>query len=104
MSCLTRKHWVALVVCLQLAVPTVALLVAPSQFGFQMYSGAGWTHVEMEDSQGRVHDLKVASYVANPRIDIDWTHRLPERICATESDAVIVRVERWRSERSLTCP
>ena len=88
----------------QLAVPAVALLMAPAQFGFQMYSGAGWTHVEMEDRQGNLHELKVAPYVAEPRIDIDWTERLPEHVCAMEADAVTVRVERWRSQRSLTCP
>ena len=104
MSLAIRRWWVAALVGVQVAVPAVALLMAPAQFGFQMYSGAGWTHVEMEDRQGNVRELKVASYVANGRGDLDWTQRLPERICVVESEAVVVRVERWRSERSLTCP
>jgi hypothetical protein len=99
-----RNRWVATIVGLQLAVPAAALVVAPSQFGFQMYSGAGWTRIQMEDADGQVHDLAVATYVAKPRIDIDWTARLPERICEVETDAVKVTVERWRSRRSLTCP
>jgi hypothetical protein len=78
--------------------------MAPSQFGFQMYSGAGWTTIEMEDASGRVHDLTVQPYVASPRIDVDWTESLPERICEVESEAVRVTVERWRSSRSVTCP
>lgn len=104
MSALLRRRWVAVAVGLQLAIPSVALVLAPSQFGFQMYSGAGWTQVEMEDTDGRVHDLTVPPYVAEARIDIDWTDGLPERICEVETDAVRVTVERWRSRRSLTCP
>ena len=77
---------------------------APSQFGFQMFSGAGWTRVLVEDSSGRVQEHEVADYVAKARIDVDWTQRLPERICEVEADAVTVTVQRWRSERSLTCP
>ena len=69
-----RRRWVAVLVGLQLAVPTVALVLAPSQFGFQMYSGAGWTKVEMEDTRGEMHELRIPSYVAKARIDIDWTH------------------------------
>ena len=104
MSVHLRRRWVAAIVGLQLAVPTVALLMAPSQFGFQMYSGAGWTKVQMEDARGTVRDLTVPSYVAKARIDVDWTQRLPERICEMEPDAVRVTVERWRTQRSLTCP
>ena len=103
MSVSLRNRWVAAIVGLQLAVPSVALLMAPSQFGFQMYSGAGWTKVEMEDARGTVRDLTVPSYVAKARIDIDWTQRLPERICEAEPEAVRVTVTRWRAERSVAC-
>ncbi len=98
-----RRLTIAGVVALQLAIPVVALATAPSQFGFQMFSGAGWTEVVVEDSDGQVHDHEVAEYVAKARIDVDWTQRLPERICEVEADAVRVTVRRWRSERSLTC-
>ncbi len=90
MSASARKPLGRRRVGLQLAVPAVALVVAPSQFGFQMYSGAGWTRSRWRTT-GRVHDLKVTPYVAKPRIDIDWTERLPERICEVETDAVTVR-------------
>jgi hypothetical protein len=103
MSAARRRPWIAAAVGVQLAIPAVALVLAPSQFGFQMYSGAGWTEIQMEDTDGRVHDLTVPPYVAEPRIDVDWTERLPERICEVETQAVRVTVERWRTRRSVAC-
>ena len=42
-----RLRWfVAAVILAQIAVPAVALtLDKPARFGFQMYSGAGWTRI-----------------------------------------------------------
>lgn len=99
-----RTHWVAVIVLLQLAVPAVALAMAPSRFGFQMYSGAGWTHIDMEDEAGESHELQLSTYAANPRMEVDWTTLLPEHICRQEPDAVRVTVKRWRSQRTIECP
>jgi hypothetical protein len=98
-----RRHWVAAAVVAQLLVPAVALANAPAQFGFQMYSGAGWTRLTVVDDTGAMQVHRLSDYVALDRIDVDWTRRLPEHICGIEPTAVTVTVERWRSSRTVRC-
>ena len=99
-----RSRWLAAAILLQLSIPLFALANAPSQFGFQMYSGAGWTEVTVDHEDGSTRRPSVSDYVALNRIDVDWTQLLPEHICRVEPTAVAVTVERWRSSRRLQCP
>jgi len=68
-----------------------------------MYSGAGWTRVTVVDEAGEIDRVPIAEYVVRDRIDIDWTKRLPERICRDEPSAVSVTVTRARAERTVGC-
>jgi hypothetical protein len=88
----------------QVLVPAVALARAPAQFGFQMYSGAGWTTITVVDEAGVSQERELSDFVALDRIDVDWTRLLPEHICAVEATAVAVTVERWRGSRTVRCP
>ncbi|NPC43526.1 hypothetical protein [Nocardioides sp. zg-1230] len=90
-------------VLVQLLIPLVALVRAPAQFGFQMYSGAGWTRITVVDETGARREHRLADYVALDRIDVDWTRRLPEHICDVDAGAVEVTVERSRSTRTVQC-
>lgn len=91
------------VAAVQLAVPTVALVRAPSQYGFQMYSGAGWTSVVVERADGTKVYIDPRKYAARYRMDIDWTKRLPEHICARYDGAVSVAVTRRHGSRNVAC-
>ncbi|EON23213.1 hypothetical protein CF8_2755 [Nocardioides sp. CF8] len=92
------------VIAAQVAVPAVALGLAPAPFGFQMYAGTGWTQVEVTRHDGSTMQIHPTGLVANYRAEIDWTRRLPERICESDSAIAAVTVRRWREDRTLTCP
>jgi hypothetical protein len=87
----------------QVVVPLVALANSPSQFGFQMYSGAGWTEIRVEHSDGSVRHHQLSDYAALDRMDVDWTRRLPEHVCRVDTTAITVTVERWRGVRTVRC-
>jgi hypothetical protein len=63
-----------LVIALQIAVPTVALVLPPSQrFGFQMYSGLGGVAVSVTDDDGVERDLdSPEQLVGKLRPELDW--------------------------------
>jgi hypothetical protein len=96
---------VALVIAIQVAVPTVALLVPPPQrFGFQMYSGLGGIGVTVIDGEGVESTFEGASeLVGELRPEIDWVATLPEAVCAAVPDAARVRVEQSDRERTVEC-
>ena len=94
-----------LVIALQVAVPTIALLLPPPQrFGFQMYSGLGGVTVGVVDDEGVEHDFDDADQlVAKLRPDLDWLPTLPEAVCEAAPDAAVVRVEQSGRERTVEC-
>lgn len=96
--------WLRIVIAAQVAVPTVALALSPAPFGFQMYAGTGWTHVELTHDDGSTVEIMPTDFVANYRGEIDWTQGLPEHICDVAEDVVRVAVTRWREKRTYTCP
>lgn len=99
-----RRRLLGISLAFQVGVPVAALTLAPAPFGFQMYSGSGWTTVEVEDSHGTRTGLDPAGLVGRLRMDTDWTERLPEFICERDASVVRVHVTRLRSERSYACP
>lgn len=92
-----------LVVAVQVAVPVVALVNAPAQYGFQMYSGRDWTGIEVLDADGEKIEVPFETYIAHIRPDIDWTKRLPEYLCEHVPGAAKVKVVRLRGSRCLEC-
>ncbi|RXZ72673.1 hypothetical protein [Agromyces albus] len=96
---------VLLVIAIQVAVPTVALLLPPPQrFGFQMYSGLGGVGVTVIDSEGVESSFEDAlQLVGELRPEIDWVATLPETVCDAVPDAVRVRVEQSDRERTVEC-
>lgn len=92
-----------LVVVVQVTVPAVALVNAPAQYGFQMYSGRDWTAIEVLDSHGEKIEVAFETHIAHFRPDIDWTRRLPEYLCEHVPGAAKVTVERLRGSRCLEC-
>jgi hypothetical protein len=96
---------VALVIAVQVAVPTVALLLPPPQrFGFQMYSGIGGIGVTVIDSGGDETAFDDAmQLVGELRPEIDWLPTLPEAVCDAVPDAVQVRVEQTDRKRTVEC-
>lgn len=95
----------ALVLALQVAVPTVALLLPPPQrFGFQMYSGLGGVGVSVIDGEGVETAFDDApQLVGELRPEIDWLPTLPESVCDAVPVAVRVRVEQSDRERTVEC-
>jgi hypothetical protein len=96
---------VALVILVQITVPTVALLLPPPQrFGFQMYSGLGGIGVTVIDGEGAESAFEDApQLVGDLRPEIDWLPTLPEAVCDAVPDAVQVRVETSDRERTVEC-
>jgi hypothetical protein len=99
-----RAALVLVVIAVQVIVPVIAYFHLPSQYGFQMFSGLGWTHVKVLDVKGRAMPVDVLRHVHNFRDDIDWTQRLPEYLCAHVPGAASVTVERHRGSRTVVCP
>jgi hypothetical protein len=99
-----RRLLVAAVV-VQIAVPAMALMKSPpTRFGFQMYSGQGWTSVEVIGSSGDAIDVDIESYVAGAlRPELDWTRNLPEVLCSSVRGAAWVTVTQLDRSRSLAC-
>ena len=94
------------VVVAQFAVPMIALIgsTPPTRFGFQMYSGQGWTKVRIFDDSGDPIPFDQRAHVAGDlRPEIDWTQRLPEHLCGSVARAARVVVERPEGRRELRC-
>ncbi len=97
---LTPAGWGAHSTILRIAAASIFVIPAltllfnqpASRFGFQMYSGYGETKAHWIDSNGQSHAVVLTDHVASPRIEIDWTTRLPRRLCADLTDAVHVEV------------
>jgi hypothetical protein len=94
-----------LVIALQIAVPTVALMLPPPQrFGFQMYSGLGGVAVSVTDDDGVERDLdSPEQFVGKLRPELDWLPTLPEAVCEAVPEAAVVRVEQSGRERTVEC-
>ena len=92
---------------LQFAVPLAALVSSepPTRFGFQMYSGLGWTTVEIHDRDGELVDYNWRQALAStPRPDLDWgSSQLPSYLCDTVSEAATVTVRRNEHESVVAC-
>jgi len=94
---------IAAVIAAQALVPALALLHAPHQYGFQMYSGLEWVEVRVTDAAGKELDANPVDYVARFRGDVDWTQDLPESLCQQVTAASIVTVTRHSDSRSVSC-
>jgi hypothetical protein len=96
---------IALVILVQAAVPTIALLgEPPTRFGFQMYSAQGTVSVEAVDLEGGEVGIDLSRLVAGTlRPELDWTRVLPEEICAAEPRAARVTVRQPGNERTVRC-
>lgn len=100
-----RRGLVATVIAAQFCVPLVALLASapPTRLGFQMYSGLGGLDITVEDERGEELEYDPADILAvSPRIEIDWTRRLPEALCEA-TGAARVTVGRPEATRTVTC-
>ena len=100
-----RRGLVATVIAAQFCVPLVALLASapPTRLGFQMYSGLGGLEVTVEDEQGETLEYDPGDVLpVSPRIEIDWTRRLPEALCEV-TGAARVTVERPEATRTVAC-
>ncbi|MEV1131949.1 hypothetical protein [Agromyces sp. NPDC049794] len=95
----------ALVIALQIAVPTVALLLPPPQrFGFQMYSGLGGVTLSVVDSDGVETTFDdTDQLVGKFRPEIDWLPSLPEAVCYAIPHAVRVHAVQADRERTVEC-
>lgn len=93
------------VIALQIAVPTVALMLPPPQrFGFQMYSGLGGVAVTVVDGEGDEHAFDTPEeLVGKLRPELDWLPTLPETVCEAAPEAASVRVEQSGRERTVEC-
>lgn len=100
-----RAYAIAGVIAVQVAVPLVALFDdPPTRFGFQMYSAVGGTDVSVRDDSGHKLPFDPATVLAGQlRPEVDWTRRLPERVCAAVPQAHTVTVRRPHQERTVTC-
>lgn len=101
----TRQRMLAAGIAVQVLVPLVALLGGepPTRLGFQMYSGTGKLEIRVEDERGSKLDVDLGEILAvQPRIELDWTRRLPEALCGLPG-AARVTVTRVSSERTMTC-
>ncbi|KRE37059.1 hypothetical protein ASG73_12200 [Janibacter sp. Soil728] len=93
------------VIAAQFCVPLIALVASepPTRLGFQMYSGLGSLDVTVEDEHGQDVEYDPAEvFAVSPRVEIDWTRRLPERLCAIPG-AAQVTVERPDGLRTVRC-
>ncbi len=97
---------VALVFC----VPALVLAVGPTpgRLGFQMYSGYGEASATWVDATGASHDVELGDHLGSARVEVDWTTRLPDSLCARIVDAVSVEVRQTAPGGDrvgrLTCP
>ena len=97
---------VALVFC----VPALVLVVGPTpgRLGFQMYSGYGEASATWVDAEGASHGVELGDHLGSARVEVDWTTRLPSRLCARIDGAVSVEVRQTAPGGDrigrLTCP
>lgn len=96
---------VVLVIALQIAIPTIALLLPPPQrFGFQMYSGHGGVTIVVVNREGVENILDDADkLVGKLRPELDWLSTLPEAVCEAIPEAATVRAEQSGRERTVEC-
>lgn len=95
----------AAVIAVQVLVPLVALLGSepPTRLGFQMYSGVGELVIQVEDRDGNKMDVDLGQVLAAPpRVELDWTHRLPEALCRF-AGAARVTVTQPSAARTVNC-
>lgn len=104
-----RDRLVLAVVVALFAVPAAVLVAGPKpgRFSFQMYTGYGVLSATWEDSDRRVHVVRLGEHLASARAEVDWTRVLPERLCTWFPDAVRVEVSRTQPggtrRRSVEC-
>jgi hypothetical protein len=68
-----------------------------------MYSAQGSVEIVVEDAAGREIDPVFSDHIAAmARPDLDWTQRLPERLCEVPG-AVTVTVRQSERSRTVTC-
>jgi hypothetical protein len=91
------------VIVSQLLVPAIAYTHLPTQYGFQMFSGLGWTRVTVQDAGGTTLPVQSSRYTANFRDDINWVEHLPEVLCERLPDAATITVARFRHQREHRC-
>ena len=91
------------VIAVQALVPALALLNAPHQYGFQMYSGLEWVEVRVTDAAGEEMEVDPVDHVARFRGDVIWTQELPESLCQRVTAASAVTVTRHSGSRSISC-
>ncbi|RXZ49018.1 hypothetical protein ESP57_08655 [Agromyces fucosus] len=93
------------VICLQIALPLIALLQPPPQeFGFQMYSSLGGVTAITVGADGVEHPVvDLDRIVAKDRPEVDWLPLLPEAICEADAAAMSVQVEQSGRVRSIEC-
>lgn len=97
--------WFWVVVAAQVLVPTLVLTFGevPSRFGFHMYSRSAVVEIVAVDASGS--ELEVdRDIVANLRLDLRWTGRLPEYVCERTPEAATVTVTQLEKSRTVTCP
>jgi hypothetical protein len=100
-----RRNLLTAAIIVQFAVPAAALIQPPpTRFGFQMYSGQGNLTIEVLDGAGQPIEVELTNYfAAPPRLELDWTKKLPEHLCTVVPEAALVTVTQPDQSRSLTC-
>ena len=93
------------VICVQVALPLIALLQPPPQeFGFQMYSALGGVTAITVDADGVEQPfVDLDRILAKDRPEVDWLPSLPEAICEADAAAVSVQVGQSGRIRSIEC-
>jgi len=95
---------IAVVIALQIIVPTIAFIPAPPQrFSFQMYSARGGIEVTVIDDQGVERAFDAEPLVGQLRPEIDWSRTLPEQVCATEEGLAAVKITQFEMVRIVEC-
>ena len=96
---------VAGAVCLQVALPAVAMLTQapPARFAFSMYTGQGTVEVEILDADGRSLPFEPNELISGFRPGIDWYDHLPPFLCQKVPGAHTVTVTQKGHESRLTC-
>ena len=102
---MVQRGLVIAVVAAQFCLPLIALVGSspPTRLGFQMYSGLGFLDITVEDANGQDLEYDLGDVLAvSPRIEVDWTQRLPEALCDLPG-AAKVSVERHDGARTMEC-
>lgn len=94
----------ALLIALQIFIPTIAYFLPPPQrFGFQMYAARGGVKVVVIDRHGSSHLFDAEPLVGQLRPEIDWRETLPEQVCAAVNEAAAVRITQFGQDRTFEC-